>query len=392
MERFLAGGSLEEALDWLCMMVPNAELPGGLRGTRGRSIRVVTQPNTAAFNTEEGRLLSSLGFSQPDVAAVLKDYSQDSQLAAVACWAKLLGVLAGVPCPSGGIPVAQLTACLHEASVSMTEPSWAEPGDEDEEMAVWWNEQFSFISVYPELVVHASEHCCRVAVPVPEALAMVYNSGDQNKDSSAELVVVFWQGCGDQLPLIGLQCKAMPAAVRLHFTQAVFQHLKEEYSSIQGVLHASFTVLSEALSGTAPSLTEARLRWGALLQGEHTNGSAASVVEQAPSRQQKSVFKGPRRSNARLLTPEQLEKESARLKREFQQTMEGAQGCKMRAARDRLPAAAKKSLVLDAVSGHRVVVISGATGCGKSTQVRPSILPACEPSTCRHPIDAAYSL
>ena len=139
---------------------------------------------------------------------------------------------------------------------------------------------------------------------------------------------------------------------------------------MQGVLHASFTFLSDALAGTAPSLTEARLRWGALLQVEQVNGSATNVVDQQPiSQQEKPKFKGPRRPSTRLLTPEQVKKESARLKSEFQRTRESAQGRKMQSARDRLPAAAKKGLVMDAVSGHRVVVISGATGCGKSTQV-----------------------
>jgi hypothetical protein len=41
----------------------------------------------------------------------------------------------------------------------------------------------------------------------------------------------------------------------------------------------------------------------------------------------------------------------------------------MRGVRSRLPAAACRQQVLDAVGASDVVVISGATGCGKSTQV-----------------------
>lgn len=368
---------MEEALDWLCMKIPNSELPAALKGKRGSSIRVVTQTNAAAFSTEEGRLLTALGFSQPDVASALKVCSVEPHLVAVACWTKLLEALTGFTCPTGGLSVAQLSACLREPPASLTEPTWAQPEEaEGEQVSMWWNDQFAFISVYPELVVHASEHCCRVKIEVPEALAKVYSSGDQNKESSAELVVVFWEGCADTLPLVGLQCKAMPPAVRLHYTQKVYQHLKEMCSSTEGVLHEAFTFLSDTLSGTAPSLTEARLRWGALLQGDQTNGRLASVVGQPQiSQRQKSKFKGSR-SNARMLNPEQLKKESERLKSDFQQTRESALGRKMQAGRDRLPAAAKKGLVLDAVAGHRVVVISGATGCGKSTQVRSSGSPA----------------
>jgi HrpA-like RNA helicase len=41
----------------------------------------------------------------------------------------------------------------------------------------------------------------------------------------------------------------------------------------------------------------------------------------------------------------------------------------MRAARAALPAAASKRDVLGALAAADVLVISGATGCGKSTQV-----------------------
>lgn len=48
----------------------------------------------------------------------------------------------------------------------------------------------------------------------------------------------------------------------------------------------------------------------------------------------------------------------------------------MRAARARLPAAAHAGAVEAALAAHRVLVVSGATGCGKSTQARPRTLRA----------------
>ena len=41
----------------------------------------------------------------------------------------------------------------------------------------------------------------------------------------------------------------------------------------------------------------------------------------------------------------------------------------MRGVRSRLPAAAQRGELLALCGSHRVVVVSGATGCGKSTQV-----------------------
>ena len=43
----------------------------------------------------------------------------------------------------------------------------------------------------------------------------------------------------------------------------------------------------------------------------------------------------------------------------------------MQAARDKLPAAAKRRAVLSALEVHSVLVVSGETGCGKTTQVCP---------------------
>jgi hypothetical protein len=45
----------------------------------------------------------------------------------------------------------------------------------------------------------------------------------------------------------------------------------------------------------------------------------------------------------------------------------------MQAARDKLPAAAKRRAVLSALEGHSVLVVSGETGCGKTTQVCPHL-------------------
>ena len=56
----------------------------------------------------------------------------------------------------------------------------------------------------------------------------------------------------------------------------------------------------------------------------------------------------------------------------------------MQVARDKLPAAAKRRAVLSALEGHSVLVVSGETGCGKTTQVCSPFLLAAQ-SASDHP-------
>lgn len=64
-----------------------------------------------------------------------------------------------------------------------------------------------------------------------------------------------------------------------------------------------------------------------------------------------------------------LEAESRRLREHQAQLEQGAAHAAMRAVRAKLPAAGQRQEVVALVASRRVVVISGATGCGKSTQV-----------------------
>jgi HrpA-like RNA helicase len=52
---------------------------------------------------------------------------------------------------------------------------------------------------------------------------------------------------------------------------------------------------------------------------------------------------------------------------------EGAAG-RIQAQRGRLPAAEMRALIVSTIAQHQVVVISGSTGCGKTTQVPQFIL------------------
>lgn len=76
----------------------------------------------------------------------------------------------------------------------------------------------------------------------------------------------------------------------------------------------------------------------------------------------------------RNLSDQEVLKENLNLIRKFQDKKNNSYYQKMLASRQSLPAWAMKNEILSTINSHQVVVISGDTGCGKSTQVPQFIL------------------
>jgi ATP-dependent RNA helicase DHX36 len=104
---------------------------------------------------------------------------------------------------------------------------------------------------------------------------------------------------------------------------------------------------------------------------EYVNNSASTSSQRA---KQISAVTGETKSVSSSQIDTAKEKLSYQLK-EKQEKMKGSESVKvMQSFRERLPASKVKSEFLKAVAAHQVLVVSGETGCGKTTQLPQFIL------------------
>ncbi|CAG9819856.1 unnamed protein product [Phaedon cochleariae] len=95
------------------------------------------------------------------------------------------------------------------------------------------------------------------------------------------------------------------------------------------------------------------------------------VTKARPSHYKKGITK---RSNKKMPTLEELAREDRRIVDRFQAKTKDAKYKQMLNGRQKLPAWNLKNDILNSISQSQVVVVSGETGCGKSTQVPQFIL------------------
>ena len=383
------GGDLQDALDWLCMHVRDDELPLALRHKHGgSSVRVRLargQPTTAGsagLTSGPGALcLASMGYSIEDADAALRKCAGSTDALAGA-WKTLFQLVAGCDLGDRAPRDADVlhwfgASAGHTPEEAVTEPQWLEPDDAGNPQAkAWWDEQFVVISVYPDQTVRASQWCVTVQLPLPPAMVVAYSSVSKapaSKQQFVELAMVVWQGCGypHSLPLICVRCPVLPPGVLLHLTASVAAHLQQSCSGME-MLHEAYTHLEGLLQAEAPSAIVASLRWSSILPAndvEERSSSDAQAIAPEPKPLQKHGVARHRRPAAP--PPGHHDRESKRLEQLMLDNQTTASGKKMLVTRQKLPAHRKRQDVLAAVAEHRVTVISGATGCGKSTQVGP---------------------
>jgi hypothetical protein len=179
-------------------------------------------------------------------------------------------------------------------------------------------------------------------------------------------------------PLVGVRCTGVPAAALLTLTRRL---------ALQAAELAGQAMVFELASAAAEGLEEcllAPLPLSALLPPPGDGGGAepadgGAELAQHAERELRledihNSILPPASSRQRQHRPRQQQPaaaaaaESARLAARQAELESAAEHAAMRAVRAALPAAAKRRELLELCAARRVVVVSGATGCGKSTQ------------------------
>ncbi|KAJ1801284.1 helicase [Coemansia sp. RSA 2399] len=344
------GKTREQALDWLCIHLPEDDLPDKFMRRAYRPAPVVVAP------------VHSEAIGKAAVHAAAKRLAR-SGFPTSACEAEISKCCAS----AASIDVAEALAAytLHSklCSRNANAEDLAKPSSAWKETVSDELETLAAIYAGENRVLRISDYRISVALqPV---------DGQAQDDARLE----FWfppalRYPDDQLPAITVSSDAMPAYMKLHVARKL--------DSL--VNHDGLPVLFEAVSladqsmhewMAAPALlTELMGSLNGLQQQQQTQGDHHAMQQQESGsagdkiRERKHVRRKNTGSNDDI----------CRLAEQFAQLQASGRYQTMQRGRAQLPAAQMAQQIVELVESNQCVVIAGATGCGKTTQVPQFLL------------------
>ncbi|KXZ49867.1 hypothetical protein GPECTOR_19g318 [Gonium pectorale] len=390
------GVSVEALLDWLLINLPQDQLPSQFtKGSTTNMVAVVRRGHAGAggggASLQSVARLMAYGFTSAECESALAAAGGDELAAHV----RLYGELTGVQLPNPG-PSSEAAAADGAAD------AWAE-------------ELMVLESIYDSQFAVLSADAVRLTLELPADCAVATRA-------DAQLVLEFVRLGGgggggggegapaypDAPPLVSVSCAGLAAGALRHLTRVMAQESQQLLG--QPALHDLATCALEAAAAIdEEAAAEAEAGGGASRgagsgarrgdadaddgDGGDLERQGSSLVEgfeglmvedeeeddEAEAKEGRRKAGGPADRRARQEGPAgaggggrrlpiDLAAESARLSR-LQADLDALpRHADMRRARAALPAAAKRPELLELLRCHDVVVVSGATGCGKSTQ------------------------
>ncbi|PRW33164.1 P-loop containing nucleoside triphosphate hydrolase isoform A [Chlorella sorokiniana] len=402
--------SLSDALDWLCVRLPEDRLPknfapgaagkpvsiirradGGSAGNLGPASRggsFATGLDAAAEAAEaaaaaEGLLedpavaeLAQYGYPPAEAAAALEQTGGHVQRALAVLHARLAAAATGA---DGAAAAAAAVEAAAVASSAADEAALEE----------WHEERTALEAIYGADAAFPSEQHTSLQLPVEltSAAATAAAGGRHELRLQLDFLAPSTAAGGPPYPqappVVGLRAEGVPAGALLTLTRQLAQQAAEL---------AGHPMVYELASAATEQLESCLLRPLPLAQllpaaggsaAVSRDGSAADLAQQAEQALRLEDIAntvipaaGPQRRRRQGAAGSGIDiaAESRRLAEQQKKLESGQEHAAMRGVRLRLPAAAKRQEVLSLCASRRVVVVSGATGCGKSTQVPQFLL------------------
>ncbi|GIL84569.1 hypothetical protein Vretifemale_13233, partial [Volvox reticuliferus] len=397
-----SGGAagLEVLLDWLLVHLPSDQLPEQFtQGSGTNTVNIVARSEPGLQSVAR---LMSYGFTSAECEGALRAAGGDELRAHLRLYDDLTGVqLQGRPGDGGN-------------------------GD------AWAEEMMVLESIYDSQFSVVSENAVRLSLDLPEDCSVATRAdaplvlefvrlsrgGDGEGDGGGAEV-----SYPDVAPLVSVSCAGLAAGALRHLTCVLAQESQQLLG--QPALHdlavralaeaatmdeqtctaaeAGSRAVAAAVGGAAAEWEDAAAvdgdgesnEWGlepqdsSLVEGfegltvddeEDEEGDGTASERRSGNARGRArggsggARQAPQDHRRRQRSQIDVAAESARLARLQSDIESSAVHAVMRAVRRALPAFAKRGQLLELLAGNDVVVVSGATGCGKSTQVPQYIL------------------
>jgi ATP-dependent RNA helicase DHX57 len=398
-----AGGAapaLSPALDWLCLNLEEDELPASFApGAAGKPLTVLLRAPSSGdggAGASRGSLSSAEAEAEAAAAAAAAALEDDPAAAELAAFGYPPAMCVQALREAGGHLheavrrlYGQLAAAAAAAGAAGAPPSTAAAAAGDAAAAApdeWLEERVALEAIYGgDATFHsATWTSLRLSVLLDGAAARAAarHSGRPREAfavDGAEVELQAWApaaaaGCYPRAaPVLALRSPDVPPAALLTLTH----RLAALCASLAGhpMLYEAASAAADQLPACLAAPRPARELFDDGADAAAAQLAAASLQGGAPPAGRRGrPAAGDRRGGGRAPTPAELAAESRRLLQAQRDLAGSAKHAAMRATRQRLPAFAQRGEVVAAVAGCRAVVVSGATGCGKSTQVPQYLL------------------
>ncbi|KAJ1730964.1 helicase, partial [Coemansia biformis] len=344
--------SRDGALDWLCVHVPEDDLPEQFLQRKYQGAAVIVAPTSDNDGSAQHSLLSRRLAAK---RLARSGFPTSICLAAVEQALEDLG-----PERAGDLLSmieARAASNLLSKLCERDPPMLAAVGDDDAIMA----------SVNDEVAALDAIFMGEDRVSRPSPFQVCFSLRPKNAKLCADdAQLVFWFPPGidypEQLPAMTLASSEMPAYFKLHIARKLNAHIGS------GGLPVMFEAVCLAEDQIEHWLAAPPPLVGLL-------GTMACDTA-APTKRPVAATTAKAKGSSRVRASVGAQDNSERLCREFAQLQLNEAYRRMQRERARLPVAAKRDLITELISSNRCVVVAGATGCGKTTQIPQFILDA----------------